>query len=435
MAEPGTRADAVVIGAGVIGASIALDLQRSGRQVVVVDKGKAVGGGSTSASASIIRFTYSTIEGVAVAYEAMHRWLDWAGHLETVDGPLARFHQIGMLNLEPVDTDRSTMFEHFRRVGVAYEELGPDELAARFPAIDVSRFGPPRWPDDPEFFADPVGRLGALYCPQAGFVDDPQLAAANLMDAARAAGAELRLRAEVVGLLRDGSRVTGVDLADGSTILAPIVVNAAGPWSSGVNRLAGVTEECNITSRALRQDVVSTEAPAGFGVADGGAVVADLDLGTYNRPQPGGSYLGGGVEADCDPLTWIDDPDGDRPTPDPEVWEAIMLRLARRLPEIAVPHRPTGLASHYDVTDDWIPIYDRTSLDGFYLAIGTSGNQFKNAPIVGEILRRLIEAGEAGQDHDIDPVRLPCPMAGLDVDLGHYSRLREPASTSGTVMG
>ena len=159
--------------------------------------------------------------------------------------------------------------------------------------------------------------------------------------------------------------------------LAPIVVNAAGPWSSGVNRLAGVTEECNITSRALRQDVVSTEAPAGFGVADGGAVVADLDLGTYNRPQPGGSYLGGGVEADCDPLTWIDDPDGDRPTPDPEVWEAIMLRLARRLPEIAVPHRPTGLASHYDVTDDWIPIYDRTSLDGFYLAIGTSGNQFK----------------------------------------------------------
>lgn len=432
------RPDAIVIGAGVIGASIALELQRSGRQVVVVDKGEAVGGGSTSASSSIIRFSYSTIEGVAVAFEAMHRWLDWAGHLGTGGGdgaPLAAFHQIGMVNLEPADADLSTLLANYDRVGVTYEILDPDQLAARLPAVDNHRFGPPRLPTDPDFFAEPTGRLGGLVCPQAGFIDDPQLAAVNVMDAARAAGAQVRLRTAVVDVLRAADRVTGVELAGGDILPAPVVVNAAGPWSSGLNRLAGVTDDMRITSRALHQDVASTIAPTGFGVADGGMVVADLDLGTYHRPQPGGSFIAGGVEADCDPLDWIEDPDADSPNPDPAMWEAIILRLARRVPDLAVPHRPTGLASHYDVSDDWIPIYDRSSLDGYYLAAGTSGNQFKNAPLVGEIMRTIIDGVEAGRDHDAEPLTYECPAAGFTVDLGHYSRLRDPAATSGTVMG
>ena len=41
-----------------------------------------------------------------------------------------------------------------------------------------------------------------------------------------------------------------------------------------------------------------------------------------------------------------------------------MLRLARRLPEFGVPPRPVGLAALYDASDDWVPIYDRSSLDG-----------------------------------------------------------------------
>lgn len=435
-ADLSTSVDAIVIGAGLVGASIALELQRGGRQVVVVDKGEAVGGGSTSASASIIRFTYSTVEGVAVSYEAMHRWLDWAGHLGQPDGPLARFHQVGMLNLGLPTTGLEPMLATFEQLGVAYEILDADALAERFPAIDTSRFGPPRLPDDPTFFDEPTGRLDpVLYSPEAGFVDDPQLAAVNLMDAARRAGTVVRLRSEVVSVDQADGRVTGVTLAGGETLSAPVVVNAAGPWSAGLNRLAGVTGDMNITNRALRQDIVSTAAPVGFGVGDGGTVMADLDLGTYNRPQPGGSYLAGGVEADCDPLVWIDDPDQDRPTPDPEMWEAIMLRLARRLPDIAVPHRPTGLASHYDVAEDWVPIYDRSSLDGFYLAVGTSGNQFKNAPLIGQIMTTIIDAVEAGQDHDAEPASFACPHVGVTVDLGHYSRLRTPAKTSGTVMG
>ena len=80
-------------------------------------------------------------------------------------------------------------------------------------------------------------------------------------------------------------------------------------------------------------------------------------------------------------------------------------------------------------------MYDRSSLDGYYLATGTSGNQFKNAPIVGQLMAALIDACESGHDHDAEPVQVHCPHTGQLLDLGQFSRRRQPASTSGTVMG
>ena len=73
--------DVVVVGAGVMGASIALELQRSGRTVVVVDKGDAVGSGSTSSSSAVVRFNFSTLAAVTAAWESAHRWGAWADHL------------------------------------------------------------------------------------------------------------------------------------------------------------------------------------------------------------------------------------------------------------------------------------------------------------------------------------------------------------------
>jgi sarcosine oxidase subunit beta len=97
--------------------------------------------------------------------------------------------------------------------------------------------------------------------------------------------------------------------------------------------------------------------------------------------------------------------------------------------------RPSGIAGVYDVTDDWIPVYDCTSLGGYYVAIGTSGNQFKNAPVIGQLMTALITECEAGRDHDADPVIWRAPHTALDVDLSHYSRLRAPHASSGSVMG
>ena len=58
--QSNSETEVVIIGAGVVGASIALEIQRSGRTVLVVDKGESVGGGSTGASSALIRFNYST---------------------------------------------------------------------------------------------------------------------------------------------------------------------------------------------------------------------------------------------------------------------------------------------------------------------------------------------------------------------------------------
>lgn len=436
-----TRADAIVVGAGVMGGAIALELARRGLRVVVVDKGGQVGGGSTSASAAVIRFSFSTFEGVASSWEAKQQWASWRDHLrlterEVTAAPLARFHQVGMLFILPPGYDRSHTAGHYERVGVPNEILDAAEIAARFPALDVGRFHPPRWPDDPQFYDDATGGIEGWWTPDAGFVNDAQLAALNLIDAARRLGAEVRLRTEVTAVrtVGEGDRVGGVTFADGSTLDAPIVVNAAGPWSSGLNVLAGV-EPFAMATRPLRQEINNAPAPTGFGLEDGGVAVGDLDLGTYFRPQPGGTMLVGGVEAECDPLVWDEEPDAATEHVTPELWEAQVLRLARRLPALKVPHRPSGVVSHYDVTPDWVPVYDRTNLDGFYVAIGTSGNQFKNAPLVGQLMAHLIDACESGHDHDTDPVKFRCEHTRLVLDLGHYARNRTPAATTGTVSG
>jgi sarcosine oxidase subunit beta len=75
----------------------------------------------------------------------------------------------------------------------------------------------------------------------------------------------------------------------------------------------------------------------------------------------------------------------------------------------------------YDVTDDWIPVYDRTELEGYYLAIGTSGNQFKNAPVVGDLMASVILQGA---EHDANPAELLLPALERTVSLAFYSRNR-----------
>jgi sarcosine oxidase, subunit beta len=90
----------------------------------------------------------------------------------------------------------------------------------------------------------------------------------------------------------------------------------------------------------------------------------------------------------------------------------------------------------YDVASDWTPIYDRTSLEAFYVAIGTSGNQFKNAPLAGAFMAAIVAAVESGHDHEAEPVRHVGQYTGARINLGTFSRKR-PVNTasSGTVMG
>ena len=71
----------------------------------------------------------------------------------------------------------------------------------------------------------------------------------------------------------------------------------------------------------------------------------------------------------------------------------------------------------YDASDDWIPIYDKSLVPGFYMACGSSGNQFKNASPAGAMMAELIEKVEAGDDHDAEPI--PCLNGrGLPSSIG-----------------
>lgn len=427
-------ADVVVIGAGVIGSAIALELGRAGRQVLVLDRGPGPGYGSTGASSAIVRFNYSTWTGVVLSWEAQQAWDHWQDHLGiSTTTPLATYHRTGALVLDSPDQDLAVVRALFDQVAVPYQMWSPADIRQHLPALSPERHYPPKAIDDEAFWQDADGELTGLWSPESGFVDDPSLAARNLMSSAQQHKVEYRFHAAVTAIRRRGTAVVGLTLEDGTAVNAPVVINAAGPHSGIVNDLADVLDDFTVTTRPLRQEVHELPAPVGYGLP--GPVVADLDLGIYFRGTPSGHIVVGSTEPRCDPLDWLSDPDDYHPTPTRSVYEAQTYRAARRMPELRVPNTPRGIVGIYDVSTDWVPIYDRTCLDGFYVAIGTSGNQFKNAPVVGMLMHALIEACEAGQDHDQEPTRVRLPRTGHEIDLGHYSRRRTLNTTSGTVMG
>lgn len=429
-------ADALIVGAGVIGSAVALELSRAGRRVTVVDKGAGPGTGSTGASSAIIRFHYSYWEGVASAWEAKHCWEAWKDYLSYEDpAGLASYVRTGVLMLDAPSFPLERVLALFKRIGIPFTRPTGAQFAEWFPYLDAGAYFPPKRIIDEAFWEDAPGPVGSVWSPEGGFVTDPQLAAGNLLRAAGQHGATARFHRSVVGIAQSGHGSHEVTMDDGTHVSCGVVVNAAGPHSGRVNRLAGVAEEFRITTRPLRQEVHHADAPAGYGLPLA-PVVTDPDLGIYFRPTPGAGVLVGGLEPECDALMWLDDPDECPPNPTVGLYEAQMTRAARRMPALTVAARPRGITGVYDVSDDWVPVYDRTSLEGYYVAIGTSGNQFKAAPVVGQMMRALVEASESGRDHDREPVVWTAPVTGLEVNMKTYSRLRQvDLRTSGTVLG
>ncbi len=77
-----------------------------------------------------------------------------------------------------------------------------------------------------------------------------------------------------------------------------------------------------------------------------------------------------------------------------------------------------------------------SDLDGFYLANGTSGNQYKNGPVIGQIMARIIEACENGHDHDREPVTLMLNHTDYNLNTGFFSRNRDIVGDSSfSVLG
>lgn len=427
--------DAIVIGAGVMGSSVCLELARTGRSVLCVDAGPAVGAGSTSSSSAIVRFNYSTFDSVLTAWEAAHRWKTFEQHLGLADPEgMVSYVQTGCLALDTPDDNRPEVTALFRDIGIPYRDLTGEEIHAQMPALDKGDFWPPRPVDHPDFAAEPTKDIGGYFTDEGGFIDDPMRCAQNFMFAAKHHGAQVKLNAEVTEIRRADGAVTGITLAGGEQIDAPVVVNVGGPASRALNQMAGVWDEMQIRSNPMRQEVHVLEAPDSW-TPESGSLVSDPGVGVYFRPGLSGTVLIGSSEPECDELQWVDNHLEFLDTPTPELFEAQVLRTARRMPELRIPLAPTGLAALYDASDDWAPLYDKTSLDGYFMACGTSGNQFKNATMVGTFLTALVEAAAAGQDHDADPVQVTGDLTGRDINLAAFSRLREKTNTTNSVLG
>ena len=265
---------------------------------------------------------------------------------------------------------------------------------------------------------------GGVFWPTAGYVSDPQFCTRNLQSAAEAKGAEFRFGCEVVAILEnDDGRVRGVRLGDGTEIESNVVVNVAGPHSAAINRLAKADEDMTISTRPLRQEVVHLPAPSGFDFERVGMVVSDSDIGCYVRPETGNHILIGSEDPECDRREFVDPDDYRRDLGEQATAQA--CRYALRVPDLGIPSNLRGVVDLYDVSDDWIPIYDKSRIPGFYMAIGTSGNQFKNAPVAGKMMAALIDHCEKGNDHDLRPLSFHLTHIDRDIDMGFYSRRRK----------
>ncbi len=418
--------DAIIIGAGIIGCCTAFELSKKGYKTLNIDKESGAGEGSTSNSCGNIRFYYSTRDGVALAYESAWYWHNWREYLEMDDEQdIAQFHNTGSVFIKNQVLDWPKIKKHFDEVGVKYEEWDLATIKAKIPMGDFHSFYPPKTPDDPHFYDESTEFLeGACYTPESGYVGDPAFSTRNVEDASRAKGAKFLYNKRVTGIRQQNNRVLGVSLEDGTQIDAPIVINVSGPHSFQVTEMAGQSDNNSIKTRALRHEVHVVPPPKGVKPLEGGYHTNDADIGAYYRPEAGNMLLTGSVDPACDPKEFVD-PDNFNREVTTEQWNAQVYRLARRIPELPIPNTPMGVVDLYDVSDDWLPIYDKSDLGGYYQAIGSSGNQYKTAPVAGAMMAEIIQRVEDGYDHDAQPLEYKLPHLGITIATSAFHRNRK----------
>ena len=152
--------DAVVIGSGITGAAIAYELSQKGFKTVNVERLEAAGLGSTGNTCAIIRTHYSTLEGTAIAYDSYFSWKNWADYLGATDGQdLAEFKQTGLINIYPKGHDPSNHLNLHDTLGIPYEIWDIRRLLEKMPHFTDKSFYPPKRPEDPSFYDDPIEKI------------------------------------------------------------------------------------------------------------------------------------------------------------------------------------------------------------------------------------------------------------------------------------
>ncbi|WP_159710377.1 NAD(P)/FAD-dependent oxidoreductase [Geminicoccus flavidas] len=374
----------VIVGGGAIGSAVAAFLRQAdlGREVVVIERDPTYRQASSALSASSIRRQFFQPVNMAIgAYgyaflkEAAHRHLAVDGEL-----PEIGLRDGGYLFLAPPAAEPTMRAVHAlqRAEGVQVALLEPDALRARFPWLSTEGIA-----------------LGSLGLAEEGWFDGYGLLQA-FRKRAIADGARF-VHGEATGFVRDGERVTGVELGDGSRVPCDALVVAAGPWSGQVGLKLGI----DIPVRGRRRSVFVLDTPEPLEPCP---LLIDPS-GFWLRPE-GRYYLSG-----MSPLADEPDPDDlplevDHDSFEERLWPA----LAERIPSL----------ERLKVMSSWAGYYEMNTVDhnglvgrwpGFinlYAATGFSGHGIQQAPAVGRGLAELIVHGayQSLDLSDLSPVRL-----------------------------
>ena len=370
--------DAIVVGGGVIGASVLFHLANLGcRRALLLERGE-IAGGMTAYSSGIVRTHYSVAANVEVAQASLGMFERFS---ELLDDPEADAGLVlsGYLIVAPPgassDAVRSSIAMQ-RSLGVDATLLDRKAALERHPWLDLEGI-------------DAIAFEG-----EAGFAD-PYLVTTGFIRAARRLGASVRTNTAVTGFLHKGSRITGVQTSQGP-IAAGVVLSAVNVWSRRVARWAGLDVPCDITAHHV------------FTLAADKPYTPDLpilkDLASrarlYMRPTGGHLLVGGGHEG-----VVVTDPDAPALEADQEAMLDEATQAAARLPAFAEGRLVRSWSGLYDTTPDWNPVLGPVpGLDGLQLAFGFSGHGFKMSPMIG----RMLAQSMLGQKTDlpIHPYRL-----------------------------
>jgi glycine/D-amino acid oxidase-like deaminating enzyme len=354
-------ADAVIIGGGVTGTSIAFQLARRGMRQVLLLERRFLASGGTGRSVGIIRQLYPTPETTRMVLRSLAVFRRFRDEV----GGEAGYTRSGVL-IGVSAAMRPKLVQQLAlqtSLGVRAEILEPAAVTGIEPRLDP-------------------GGLGAvLHEPDSGY-GDPTAVTAGYADAARRLGVALEQGVEVAAIETSGQQVHGVVTASGERIGTPVVVNAAGLWAPGVARLAGITLPIVVG----RHPVYILERDPGFGPEH--MVYMDLAGGAYMRPETGGLTLTGSLTDDESEHPMDPEQLGSEAGFD-EAAEAL-ARTGRAMPRLAEARFRQGYAGAFDITPDWMPILDESPVRGLYIAAGMSGHGFKLAPAVGEMMAALI---------------------------------------------
>ena len=369
-------ADVVIIGGGVMGASIAFHLATRGvRDVLVVDKG-FVASGATGRSSACVRQHYSTVETcrmIRFSLAAFERFEELTG------GGSCGFRRTGCLlgadESMRVPMEASVALQ--RGVGIDTRPVSPAEMREIEPRLRTEDW------------------VAGCYEPASGYCN-PAETAQGFARAARAMGVRVLEDTEVLAVLAEDDRITGVRTTRG-TIHAPRVVNVAGLWGARVGAMVGLDIPITVCRHKI-SIVTWPEAARGPH-----PMVYDFVTNIYTRPEMGEHILVGGLEPE--EAHDVADPDRYKEGVSFDESTDALARVSHRFPVLADGRIARGYAGCFDVTPDWHPILDKVGPEGSYVAVGFSGHGFKLSPAVGDMMAALVTEGP-GAHPDLAAFRL-----------------------------